>query len=102
MQTLLEVLKNLWGKPWFSEVLIILFFVSVFLWQTYSGTEKALRRKLRSRPNDYEAHFQLGVLLTEDDMCYEEAESEFKQTIAFKSTIHSSIPFIILASDQNK
>jgi tetratricopeptide (TPR) repeat protein len=80
MQTLLEVLKNLWGKPWFSEILLILFFASVFLWQMSSGTVKVLQRKIKSKPNDYDAHYQLGDILAEDEM-YEEAEGEFRHAI---------------------
>jgi tetratricopeptide (TPR) repeat protein len=41
--------------------------------------ERGLREKIRKNPNDYEAHFQLGILL-HDLKKYEEGEKEFRES----------------------
>ena len=79
MQMLVEIIKHLWEKPWFSEVLIILFFSLVLLWNKITETERYLRWRVKKAPNDFDAHMNLGMYLSNFDECYEESVAEYQK-----------------------
>ncbi len=79
---LVDILQHLWEKPWFIEILILLFFATVFLWQKIKETERYLRWLAKMQPDSYHAHLSLGIYLKEYEECYEEAVSELQQAIS--------------------
>lgn len=79
MQILVDIISQLWNKPWFSEVLIILFFSSIMLWNKVIDSERYLRWRVNKNPSDFDAHMNLGSYLSGIEDCLEEAEDEFQQ-----------------------
>jgi tetratricopeptide (TPR) repeat protein len=81
MQTIIDLINNMRGKPWFSELLIILFFVVLYFFQKISETEKFLRWRIKVQTDSYDAHFKLGMLLNKNENSRDEALVEFKKAI---------------------
>lgn len=84
MDAILEAIQHLWGKPWFHEVLIFLFFACIFLGYKISRTEKYLRWRVKRNPESFQAHLNLAEYLSEFEDSYEEAEIEFQKAIAIQ------------------
>jgi tetratricopeptide (TPR) repeat protein len=81
MDAILEAIQHLWGKPWFHEVLIFIFFACIFLGYKISETEKYLRWRVKRNPKDFQAHLNLAKFLSEFEDSYEESELEFKKAL---------------------
>src|SRR5689334_21380520 len=81
MQTIMDLINSLRGKPWFSELFIILFFVMMYLFQKISETEKFLRWQIKVQPNSYDAHFNLGLFLVKHKDGHDEALTAFGKAI---------------------
>jgi tetratricopeptide (TPR) repeat protein len=81
MQTIMDLINSLRGKPWFSELFIILFFVITYLFLKISTKEKFLRWLIKVQPDNDDAHVKLGVLLMENKARHIEAEKYLQTAI---------------------